>query len=330
MEPLIPPTDTEPRSVAAPSVSELVNATWTLAALWLLMDAASRDEITGKFTPLPGSREIFDVSAQVLVASRLATVTDGECRLEPHVASAVDAIGSDAFAAHIGATLGQVGSVPQEVDQMAAPDARWAQTPTSVLEAQGRRSALLARVFFDEVLPHFPELAARLVDERCWFLDAGCGTAQLTLAMVAELPNLAAVGLESQSVPYGLAVRNVERAGQSARIEVVRTRVEEFASDREFDLAWLPLDFIAPSSALFAAVERVHTRLGEGGVVFAAAPAPDESLEASCARLRCTLWRGEPLDAGFVEGLMVDIGFRRVGRISLSRGLDMVYAAKGA
>lgn len=82
----------------------------------------------------------------------------------------------------------------------------------------------------DAILPRLRQLAAR--KGACRILDLGTGTGAIALALLAETPQAAAVGVDISPNALATASRNASENGLSARFETVRSDWFENISGR--------------------------------------------------------------------------------------------------
>ena len=73
----------------------------------------------------------------------------------------------------------------------------------------------------DATLPFLRQLAAR--EGRCRILDLGAGTGAIALALLAEIPEAMAVGVDISAEALATAARNAKENGLSERFETVRS-----------------------------------------------------------------------------------------------------------
>jgi release factor glutamine methyltransferase len=85
----------------------------------------------------------------------------------------------------------------------------------------------------DAVLPHLRQLAAR--EGSCLILDLGTGTDAIALALLAEVPETTAVGVDISTDALATAARNALENGLSSRFTAVRSDWFEKISGR-FDV----------------------------------------------------------------------------------------------
>jgi release factor glutamine methyltransferase len=73
----------------------------------------------------------------------------------------------------------------------------------------------------DAVLPHLRHLAAR--GEPCRILDLGTGTGAIALALLAEVPQATALGVDISADALATAARNARENGLSGRFQTIRS-----------------------------------------------------------------------------------------------------------
>jgi Methyltransferase domain len=185
----------------------------------------------------------------------------------------------------------------------------WRHTDPDLLQAQGSLSGAFAPGFEHVLLPRLTGLAARLAAPDACLLDVGAGVGAISIALCRRFPSLRCVALEPQDAPLALARGNVERVGLGARVELRRQRIEQLEDVERFDLAWLPVPFLAPD-AVETALERTWGALRAGG--WALVPNVDgngDDLGSAVSRLRCALWGGAPLSDERLGAMLRRAGF---------------------
>src|SRR5207245_1052622 len=116
-----------------------------------------------------------------------------------------------------------------------------------VLQAQGTMSAGAIGFIEERLLPTLDGLTQRLDSGDGAFLDVGAGVGAITIAFCQRHPSLRAVSLEPQHAPFELACQNIAAAGLGDRVQLRQQLVEELADTADFDLAWLPGNFLPPA-----------------------------------------------------------------------------------
>ena len=114
------------------------------------------------------------------------------------------------------------------------------------------------------LFPHLEGLPERLREPTARFLDVGSGVGRLSIEMCRRFPNLRVVGIDPFETALTLARRNVAEAGLGDQIELRPERVQDLTDERCYDLAWVPVLFMAADVAA-RGLHRVHTALRPGG-----------------------------------------------------------------
>ena len=135
----------------------------------------------------------------------------------------------------------------------------WSAQSDQALLAQGRASALGARVFAELVLPAMGDLASRLAAPGARMLDVGTGVGALAVAFAQVFPQLQVLGIDVLDRALDLARQNIAASDVAARVTVRKQDVADFTDDTGFDLAYLPAPFV-PRPALQAGLPRVGRR----------------------------------------------------------------------
>ncbi len=184
----------------------------------------------------------------------------------------------------------------------------WTHTDERILDAQGAMSAGAIEVLERDVLPQMTGLRRRLDSGRGVLLDVGAGVGAVTIELCRRHPQLRAVALEPLDAARRLAERNVADAGVADRVEVRGARIEELDAHEEFDLVWLPGNFLGPD-LLPGALATVHRGLRPGGyVVNASLGSAGDDQRSVTARLRAVLWAGDTVEPERVGQWMKDVG----------------------
>lgn len=173
----------------------------------------------------------------------------------------------------------------QAIDLLEHPEREpgWLFDDPTVLECQGRASAVLARLF--EGLPGSSPLRATLAREGATFLDVGSGVGWLAIAMARAFPGLRVVGLDRDEGVLELARRNVERTGLQGRVELLHGDVCHLDATSVYDAVWLPGPFL-PREVLALAARCSHEALAPGGFVIIGLYGGDDELSRALADLR--------------------------------------------
>jgi len=123
---------------------------------------------------------------------------------------------------------------------------------------------------------------------------------------VPDLAGLRVVGIDTLEDALRLADENVHEADMSNRIELRLQAVEVLPDRAAFDLALLPVRFMA-ADVLPAAVERAHAALRRGGwLIVTVRPSSPDPLEEAALKLQGLVWGGEDVSADQVETLLGD------------------------
>ncbi|WP_022930720.1 SAM-dependent methyltransferase [Patulibacter americanus] len=249
--------------------------------------------------------------AEALVAAGLARRTDGGFVGAPALVALTDGPAGRYVQAETRAGLLQMAAFFDAATRGAARTG-WAHADERILDAQGTMSAGAIETLERDVLPWMTGLGKRLDSGRGAFLDVGAGVGAVTLELCRRHPALRAVALEPLDAARHLAERNVADAGLADRVHVRGTRIEDLDAHEEFDLVWLPGNFLGPD-LLPGALATVHRALRPGGyVVNASLGSAGDDEGAVTARLRAILWAGDTVEPERVAGWMKEAGFCEV------------------
>ena len=134
--------------------------------------------------------------------------------------------------------------------------------------------------------PQLADLGARLAADGGTFLDVGCGTAWLSIALARRFPALTVTGLDIWPPALALAERNVQASQLAPRVRLRRQDVTVLDEARAYDAIWLPGPFL-PHDVCLRALPRVVQALRPGGwLLFGLFGGPPDPLLNSLADLR--------------------------------------------
>jgi SAM-dependent methyltransferase len=181
----------------------------------------------------------------------------------------------------------------QAADLMEKPERApgWRFDDPTILESQGRASAVIARIVAG--LPSESPIPSALRKPGARFLDVGTGVGHLAIAMARAFPGLSVVGIDREPTVLERARHNVEGAGLTDRISLRNEDVTSLTDDSEYDLVWLPAPFL-PESELAVAAGRAHRALRPGGLVLLGAYGGEDPLAVALADLRAVRGGGTP------------------------------------
>jgi SAM-dependent methyltransferase len=316
-------------------VAELIASSWALVALAAALESGIAERMAGGAAIIALSGEtgipvaLVERLADVLVAlglarrdrGELAPTAAGEELLRPH------AIG--ALRAELSGALLQGHDVFLRSADGDLTDAGWRHTDARILQAQGTQSAGAIDYLEHVLFPRLDGALERLAAPSAAFLDVGAGVGAVTIEMCRRFPALRAVALEPQAAPLALARANVARAGLGDRVDLRRGLVQELPDRESFDVAWLPLNFLAPG-AVAPALQRVAAALRPGGwVVLGTLGEAGRDVVSTTARLRATLWSGSSLAPDRVAEALDAAGFGEITRLPrFASGLVPMHARR--
>jgi precorrin-6B methylase 2 len=186
----------------------------------------------------------------------------------------------------------------------------WAYEDPKLLQAVGDFARMHAQGLSKNLIPALDGLAARFAAPGAAFLDVGVGVAGLAIALAEHWPALRIVGIDVWRPALALARINVDNANLRGRIELREQGVEALEDESAFDLAWMPIPFIA-ERLIPEATARTYRALRPGGwVVFNFANfAAMDPRSAAMWRLRTTTWGGPLWTPEQVQSLLRDQRF---------------------
>ena len=196
----------------------------------------------------------------------------------------------------------------------------WSDQSDQALLAQGRASAIGARVFGQLMLPAMGDLRDRLAAPGARMLDVGTGVGALAVAFAQVFPRLEVLGIDVLDRPLDLARQNIAASDVAARVTVRKQDVAGFTDDTGFELAYLPAPFVPPP-ALEAGLPRVAAALRPHGWMFIAhgkfggTPAED-----ALTRLKTLVYGGTPLGEAEASDLLRGAGLTSVRPVPTPEG----------
>lgn len=204
----------------------------------------------------------------------------------------------------------------------------WSYDDVQFLQEAGDFGRFHAFGLAHHIVPALDGAQKRLFEPGGVFLDVGVGVAGTAVTLAELLPNLRIVGIDVWPPSLKLARQNVDAAGLGDRIELREQGAERLEDDRAFDVAWVPMIFMA-ERIIPEATDRIHRALRPGGwVVFAFAnlAAPDEKTVALW-RLHTTMFGGPLWTPTHVEKLLRDHGFGDVRHLPSAPGAFVTFVA---
>jgi protein-L-isoaspartate O-methyltransferase len=252
----------------------------------------------------------WDQGATCLAA--LAVSTDAE-HTTPLVAAAREVLAAaglaDALNAQLPFSPAQLrGMVASPLLQAAAlvdgSNSGWDEHSDSTLAAQGHASGSAAFLFARFVLPHFPDLAARLSKPGARMLDVGTGIGALAIGYAQTFPQLHVTGIDVMPRVLELARAHLETSPVASRVELRHQDVAALTDEAGYDLAWIPAPFV-PEAALSAGIARVVDALRPGGLLVVGHGTLDGTdLQNAITRFKTVAYGGTSLDGPSARNLL--------------------------
>ena len=202
----------------------------------------------------------------------------------------------------------------------------WHHTNTNILEMQGRlASQPFVDYFAEHVLPSMGNLYGRLNNESLRFLEVGCGTGQMAVAMASRWKKLVSVALEPWKPSADAARQRIAQHHFDDRVTIVEKGIEAY-DDHEstFDFAWIASDFV-PEKILPSALQRIHSKLHPGGWLWLIGVNATDPLRRAVTALRSTWWGGGSPDSETLSALLEEAHYVNIKEVAKSSSGDFVY-----
>lgn len=189
-------------------------------------------------------------------------------------------------------------------DEPARPNA-WSHTDPTILQAQGRASAVVARLMSE----------AGLAQPGARILDVGTGVAGLAIALCETFPGATVVGIDPWEPSLALARANVLAAGLEGRITLRQVPIEGLDDAEGFDVAWFPSFFI-PEEVLDDAVRQIRGLLRPGGrLVAGVVEATDDPLAGAVDGMITVRSGGSALEPAELVSRLRRAGFAKADEV---------------
>ena len=282
-------------SVAADLLAAIAawdQAAWSLAALALVAAGNEPPDITA------AAQQLLSVSG--LTAAPGQPVPGGDTATARQIASQAAAPLYQAAALASGRAIS------------------WSDQSDQALLAQGRASAIGARVFGQLMLPAMGDLGDRLAAPGARMLDVGTGVGALAVAFAQVFPRLEVLGIDVLDRPLDLARQNIAASDVAARVTVRKQDVAGFTDDTGFELAYLPAPFVprpGGRAAAGAAALRPHGWMFIAHGKFGGTPAED-----ALTRLKTLVYGGTPLGEAEASDLLRGAGLNSVRPVPTPEG----------
>lgn len=141
------------------------------------------------------------------------------------------------------------------------------------------------------------DVKTRLDEEKLHFLEVGCGTGQMALAMAQRWPRLSSIALEPWNPSVKLARQRIAKYQLEDRVSIIENTIQEYSDTcTVFDFAWIASDFVS-ETILPLALERIHSHLRPSGWLWLIGIQENGSYGNALAALRSTWWGGEQFNS---------------------------------
>jgi 2-polyprenyl-3-methyl-5-hydroxy-6-metoxy-1,4-benzoquinol methylase len=219
-----------------------------------------------------------------------------------------------------------VSTLSQATAAAAGSTQAWSDVSREAMIAQGRASALMARVILSHVAPAYGFLAPSGADR---VLDVGTGIGAIATILAESGPGVHVTGIDIAERPLQIARDRLAEAG-GGLAERVRFRHQDVVALDDidaYDVAWMPVPFL-PDGIIDTAMTRVGDALRPGGLlVLGTMPGePDQRLRAANAWL-ASLAGGSTLVTDDVVARLDRLGFGDVRHFDTVPGGPVLVAA---
>ncbi len=236
-------------------ILELSTSVWVFAALSFaleagVLDEASKPSTAGQISQRTGIPEdLVNGVLDVLVALGFGSVDEQGFVASPGLDAVTRGRAKETLSADLRSTRLQTADLVERATRGTIALDGWSYPDPKLLEAQGLHSAQMVVPWVELLFPHLEGLPERLREPTARFLDVGSGVGRLSIEMCRRFPNLQVVGIDPFETALTLARRNVAEAGLGDQIELRPERVQDLTDERCYDLAWVPVLFMAADVA---------------------------------------------------------------------------------
>jgi SAM-dependent methyltransferase len=299
-------------------ILELSTSVWAFAALSFALEAGIPDELStpttaGQISHRTGiPEELVNGVLDVLVALGLGTADEHDFVASPDLVTVTSGRAKELLAADLRSTRLQTAELVERATRGTIALDGWSYSDPDLLEAQGLHSAQMVIPWVERLFPNLEGLSERLREPTATFLDVGTGVGRLSIEMCRRFPNLRVVGIDPFDTALMLARRNVAEAGLDDRIQLRPERVEGLTDDRCYDLAWVPVLFMAADVAA-QGLRRIRTALRPGGWAVLGSLAVDGTeIQPAVLRLVSLLYGSGRLLPEHAAAMLTAAGFGNV------------------
>jgi len=219
-----------------------------------------------------------------------------------------------------------VSSLSQAAAAAAGTTRIWSDLSDDVMIAQGRSSALMAKVILAAVAPNYAVLdgsaAARI-------LDVGTGIGAIATALASALPGAEVTGIDIAERPLQIGRELLLGTEQSIadRVQLRQGDVTELDDERYYDVVWMPMPFL-PDAIAGRALDRATRALRPDGLlVLGTHPDVDDERQRATDGWIASLTGGGTLMASEVERELTRRRFRSIARFATVPGGPVIVAA---
>lgn len=148
----------------------------------------------------------------------------------------------------------------------------WYQVDEVILHSWGK----LSQFFGNNLISEDPRLVQLLKNPDALFLDAGAGTASISVQLCQIYPDLKIVAIDCTDKPLALAKKNIEQHNLSNRIKLRKTFLQDINDKDLYDVVWFPQVFYSKEE-FSKCLKVIFKALKPSGMIYAAALSSNET-----------------------------------------------------
>jgi SAM-dependent methyltransferase len=182
----------------------------------------------------------------------------------------------------------------------------WRKLPDEALQNQGSASAVTGAMLIERIVPQLEGLDERLSRAGGRILDVGTGVGGWAIAVAEHLPEVTVTGIDVFPRALQLASQRLNEADPKVRnrVEFRLLDANKFDEQNGYDMAWLPVQFLAEDSVPHV-IDRVLQALRpDGWLIVGTFADPGSALARATASWTASLNGGSTGFTRDIEGLL--------------------------